>query len=730
MRKLYTSICCLTLFLVTEAATPAVFDEISKYVEPSASPRVPSAMTFVDNDEAYLQLSVDGKCIVKYETRTGKVVDTIFRVDYTRETTLPSIEGFELSPDGSKILVWTDSREQYRHSFSAKYYFYEIRSRLLRPLSTERERQQAPVFSPDGRMVAYVHDNNIYIKKLDYLSDIAVTTDGKTGEVINGIPDWTYQEEFATTGSMTWTSDNLILCFLKYNETDVPMFSFPLYRGSCPEMPEYSNYPGRFSYKYPVAGQPNSKVTLHAYNVETRKTTGITLPGKQIEYIPRIISIPSSPTLLCLTLNRDQNHFEIYSVNPRTCISKSIYLEKSNAWIEPEAYEDITTTGDGFIIASSRTGFRHFYKYDYSGNSHGAITSGDYDVTKYYGYNAKTACHYVQTTAEGAINRTLHKIDAKGRSTLVGAAEGTTNATFSPEMKYCIVNYSNVTTPPRYSIAFVGKFEEVRCLEDNSELKSRFASAPKAEFFRFSNNGVELNGYIVRTANVFGRKFPVILNQYSGPGSQEVLNKWKIGWENYYAQQGFVIICVDGRGTGGRGRAFSDVVYKNLGYYETLDQIAAAKYAASLPYCDGSKIGIYGWSYGGYEALMAATAPDSPFAAAVAVAPVTDWRFYDTIYAERYMLTPQQNESGYDASSPCSRAANLNCPLLIIHGTADDNVHFYNSLHFMNALEGDGRWADLMPVVNANHSIRGCNRRALVYVRMLDFFNRNLKANH
>lgn len=722
------SFCAVATANAETISEVADFKSIADYVEPQAQPEHMRPVTFIEDDNYYLQLSPDHKSIIKYETKTGKEVEAVFKVDYTRETTLSSIQGFILSPEESKIMVWTDEQEQYRHSYSAKYYVYERRSRLLTPLSEERERQQSPVFSPDGRMVAYVSGNNIFLKKLDYGTDIAVTKDGEVNKIINGVPDWTYQEEFSTTCSMTWSPDNMMLCYLKYDETDVPTYSFPLYEGDCPEMADYELYPGTFSYKYPVAGQKNSVVTLHSYNIETRKTIALSLPDKRIEYIPRIMYGPTAEQLIAVGLNREQNRMEVYSVNPKSNVAKSLLVETSNAWIAPDSYEKIRLLPDFFVIASSRTGYQHFYKYSYNGALMGAITTGDYDVTDYYGYDRARATHFYQSTATGAINRVISSIDAKQRVTQLTPAEGYASATFSPTMHYYFVSYSNVTTAPAYTLYAATSPKPVRTILDNSEYMKRYSSTPKPEFFTMTSDGVTLNGYMIKPAGFTpSGKYPVIMNQYSGPGSQEVLNKWSVSWANYFAEQGYVIITVDGRGTGGRGRKFMDAVYKNLGHYESIDQLAAARYAASLPYVDANRIGIYGWSYGGYETIMAVSQNNAPYAAAVAVAPVTDWRFYDTVYAERYMLTPEQNASGYKSSSCLSIAGQRTCPLLIITGTADDNVHFYNTVHYTTKVEQLDKWTDLMIVPNANHFIRGCGKRSLVYSRMLDYFNRNMK---
>lgn len=704
------------------------YPQIEDYVGASNRPKSPEAWTFAADGESYYATSADGLKINKYDIKSGKEIETIFDINHTREITLPGFAGYKLSPDETKILLYTNPESIYRRSFKASYYVYEIRSRILRKLSDNHSSTQSPVFSPDGRMIAFVADNNIFLKKLDYNTEVAVTTDGSFGQIINGIPDWTYEEEFTTTCSMTWAPDNLTLCYLKYNETDVPLYEFELYEGACKPMTQYTLYPGRFTYKYPVAGQNNSKVSIHSYDIETRKTKNIVLPDKSIEYIPRIAFSPISDKLIVVALNREQTRMELYDVNPRSTSVKSLLSEQWTAWLNPSTYEDITLLDDSFVIFSSRTGYTHLYQYSYTGVLIKAITSGEYDVDAYYGYNKKQATHYYRSLASGPINRTVCKVDAKGKISNLSPEKGTSSASFSPSLKYFILNYNNSTTPPKYDLVSAESAKSIRTLEDNKAYTERYANAPKPEFFTMESEGNQLNGYIIRPTDFNnGKKYPVIMYQYSGPGSQEVLDRWTMGAEKYFAKAGYVVICVDGRGTGGRGRAFSDIVYRRLGYYESIDQIAAANFAKTLPYVDANRIAIYGWSYGGYEAIMAASQPDAPYAAAVAVAPVTDWRYYDTVYAERYMLTPQANDTGYKKSSTFTYMHSRKCPLLIMSGTADDNVHMSNSIQYIAQAESQNRWCDFLVFPNMNHSINGCNARAVVFARLLDYLDNNMR---
>ncbi|MDE7411420.1 MAG: S9 family peptidase [Paramuribaculum sp.] len=704
------------------------YPQIEAYVGSAGKPQAPKSWTYSADGESYYAISDDGNKIIKYEIRSGKEIDTLFDITHTRDITLPDFNGYIISPDETKIMIFRESASIYRHSFKAAYYVYDIRSRILTRLSDNHAIVQSPLFSPDGRMIAFVADNNIFIKKLDYNTEVAVTTDGMYGAVINGIPDWTYEEEFATTCSMTWAPDNLTLCYLKYNETDVPLYGFELYEGACHSFSQYALYPGRFTYKYPVAGQNNSKVSIHSYDIETRKTKDITLPDKTLEYIPRIAFSPHADKLIVAGLNREQTRMELYSVNPRSTTVKSLLSEQWNAWLNPLTYENITLLHDSFVIFSSRTGYTHLYQYSYTGAMIKPITSGEYDVDAYYGYDKKQGAHYYRSLASGPLNRTICKIDSKDKIINLTPEKGTSTATFAPSMKYFVLNYNNTTTAPKYTLVNSDSGKTIRTLEDNSTYMAKYASDPKPEFFTMESDGYTLNGYMIRPENFNeNKKYPVIMYQYSGPGSQEVLDRWTMGAEKYFAKAGYIVICVDGRGTGARGRAFSDVVYRQLGHYESIDQIAAANYAARLPYVDASKIAIYGWSYGGYEAIMAASQPSAPYAAAIAVAPVTDWKYYDTVYAERYMLTPQANDDGYRKSSTFTRIHTRKCPLLIMSGTADDNVHMFNSIQYIAQAESAGRWCDFLVFPNMNHSINECNSRAVVFARLLDYLENNMR---
>lgn len=723
--KYFSSLFVMFTLIFAMSASSVNSFELQEYVFPNNQAKSPVNFTYMPDGLTYLTLSNDGKSILQYNTENAKLVDTIIDVNNTRETKIDKIAGFQLSRDGNKLIVYNNRESIYRRSYNASHYVYDIKRNMLKPLSKNHLKQRAPIFSPDGRMVAFVADNNIHIKKLDYDSEVAVTTDGKQNSIINGVPDWTYEEEFGVSSSMVWAPDNLTLCFIKYDETNVESFSFPLYAGVCNSMSEYELYNGDYTYKYPKAGTNNSKVSVHCYDIETRKTKEIKLDPR-VEYVPRISYANNENSLVISILNRNQNEYQLMLVNPKTTIVKPIYKDISKSWIDEICYRATTFYSDYFVVCSAKSGFNHLYKYSYSGIELDQITSGEYDVTDYYGQDKKGS-YYFQSTRGGAINRVVSKINAKGEIINISDESGFSSIIFSPAMNYYVRQYSSVNVVPQYTL-FNATNKQIRILEDNSRLKEKYENMPKRDFFVFDSDGVSLNGYMIKPSNFSpNKKYPVVMTQYNGPASQVVLNKWSVDWENYYATQGYIIVCVDGHGTAGRGQAFQSKVYKRLGYYETIDQIAAAKYVQSLSYVDENRIGIYGWSYGGYETLMAISQKDSPYKAAVAVAPVTDWRYYDTAYTERFMLTPQENEDGYIDGSTLNKVKNVKCPLLIMSGTADDNVHLSNTMEYVSHLINEGKYCDMFLFPNMNHSIYGCNSRAVVYAKILDYFNLYLK---
>lgn len=676
----------------------------------------------------YYAANADFTKIEKWEYKSGKVVATLFDVATARNCNIKSFEGYALSDDETRLLIYTNSEPIYRRSFVADYYTFEIKRNLLKPLSVNGK-QQAAVYSPNGRMVAFVRENNIYIKKLDYDTEVAVTKDGEFNKIINGVPDWVYEEEFGFSSAMQWSSDSELLSFIRFNEAAVKEFAFTLFGSYCPDYPDYTLYPGEMRYKYPVAGEVNSRVQVVTYTVETRALKTHEIPMDADGYIPRIYAMPEADQLAVVTLNRHQNHLSLYKLNPRSGVKRLLLEDEDAAWIDPMSLDMMHFYPDFFVFASDRDGWLRLYKYNNNGIMQRAISPENQDVTAYLGYDKVKGAFYCQATA-GAINRAIYRYDSKKGITNITPEVGTHSATFNPSCSYYIHGFSSATTPPVYTLR-TAEGKVIRTIEDNKAVVDAVAATnmPAREFFTMDNGkGYSLNGFMVKPYNFNAQsQYPAVLVQYSGPSSQEVLNNWEVDWYHYLANQGFVVICVDGRGTGGRGKAFESIVYQNLGRYETEDQVAAARYAASLPYVDGKNIGIWGWSFGGYEVLMAMTTGGGVFKAGVSIAPVTDWRFYDTIYAERYMRTPNENPDGYRYGAPLTHAEKLQGDLLIVSGSADDNVHMSNTMEMAGALIQADKQFDMMIYPNQNHSIKGCNSRYHIYTLVCNFYKEKLK---
>lgn len=694
-----------------------------------SSPNRIGQMIPANEGEYYYALSDDHSRVVKRSYKTGEDVAVVFNSSSARDCKIDYWGGFEMSEDESKILLYTNSKPIYRHSFVADYYVYEIRHNKLTKLS-DAGGEEIATMSPDARMVAFVKDNNVYIKKLDYGTEVAVTTDGKRNNVINGVPDWVYQEEFGLLNSFAWSPDCLTLSFIRWDESKVPMYDINVYEGACNRQMEYAKYPGKFEYKYPVAGEKNAIVSVVNYDVENRTLKTTKLPISAEDYIPRIKYPKSSDRLMITTLNRTQNLLQIFAANPRSSVSKLIYKETSDSWINLDYAASAVFNENDFYILSEKSGYVHLYQYGNSGALIKQITKGDWNITDYYGYDPIAKVHYIQATLNGPLNRVLAKVDAKGNVMKISGENGTYSASFSKNYAYYVQSFSDIKTPNQYVVVNTAKGKKVRSIEMNAEYAEKYTAAnvPTKEFFTVQSDGYALNGYMIKPVKFDAtKKYPVILSQYSGPGSQKVLNSWKMEWEQYFATQGYIIVSVDGRGTGGRGKKFESTVYMNLGKYESIDQNATADYMSKLPYVDAKHIGIWGWSYGGYETLMAMSQKGNRFAAGVAIAPVTDWRFYDTIYAERFMRTPQENEDGYMASSPLNKVADVKGRVLIMAGTADDNVHISNTYQYQAEMTEHNKVMDMMIFTNMNHSINYCDTRYALYLKVLDFFNTYLK---
>ena len=689
---------------------------------------IPSSQPALDG-RYYYQFNNEGTVIKKFSYKKEKDVTTFFDNAKIAGNTIKSWEGYTMSADEKRILLWTDSKPIYRYSFTANHYVYDIDANKLTPLSLQGGEEIATL-CPTGHQVAYVRDNNVYITHLQSGSTIQVTTDGKKNEIINAVPDWVYQEEFGVLNTFAWSADGRYLAFIRFDESQVPMCSMELYQGECNPNPDYSIHPGRYDYKYPAAGEHNSVVSVHVYDIHDGTLTKVELPLKEDDYVPNIqFGRQPVPTLMVVKENRAQTRMNIYAVDPATGAVNEVYDEQSDMWIDEDVVTGVKYYDGFFVVKSNRDGRTHLYKYNYQGKLLKQITSGDYDVTAYYGYDEARKLFYFQTN-KGALNRTLRcASDVTGQVKEMVDGNGTYSASFNSDFTYYIRRFSNATTPDQFVLYSIdGK--RVRDLQLNEEYAQKYTSPeiPRREFFTMLNdNGDRMNGYIIKPVDFDpSKKYPCIMSQYSGPNSQQVLNKWKMEWEEYFAMQGYVIACVDGRGTGGQGKDYLKAIYLNLGRYETEDQLAAARYMAQQPYIDADRIGIWGWSFGGFETLMAMSQDDSRYACGVAIAPVTSWKFYDSIYTERFMLTPEENPDGYDYA-PLDLTHKLRGKLLLMFGSADDNVRIVNSMQYVAKLHSEGQQFDMMVYPNMNHSINGCGVRLPLYQRVLNFFNQNLK---
>lgn len=689
----------------------------------------------MNDGESYTQLSPDHKRIVRHSFKTGKEIATVFDVETARGSKkLPRIDGYIMSPDEHRILIQTETKGIYRRSYTAVYYIYDVRNNTLEPLS-EGGPQQVPLFSPDGNVIAFARGNNLFLVKLLFgNAEVQVTKDGKFNEVINGLPDWVNEEEFTTNRSFDFSADSKVLAWVRYDESQVPIYSMQEFKGLYPARSEFDAYPGTYDYKYPVAGQKNSEVKVMTFDIKNRVTRTLDVPLDKDGYIPRI-KFTSDPTKLAvITLNRHQSQMDVYMANPLSKVCKLVLREKNEKYVRETAYTQMKFYDGHFSLLSERSGFQHLYWYNLGGQLEAQITKGNFEVTDFYGYDARTGSFYYASTQESPLRRAVYKAEKQGRVKKLSSSVGTNSAKFSKTMKYYMNVYSSAQQPPVTSLCD-NNGKTITTLIDNADLKAKVEKvAGKKEFFQFTTSeGVQLNGWMVKPRDFdASKKYPVVMYQYSGPGSQEVTDSWNLGFygagifESYLTEQGFICACVDGRGTGARGADFEKCTYLQLGLRESQDQVETAIYLGSLPYVDKANIGIWGWSFGGFNTLMSMSEGRPVFKAGVAVAAPSNWKYYDTVYTERYMRTPNENAAGY-AINPMERAANLSGSLLLIHGTADDNVHFRNVAEMSEALVQANKQFEMQIYTNRNHSIYGGNTRYHLLTRMCDFFKRNLK---
>lgn len=683
-----------------------------------------------NNGLYYTQLE-GSRRIVKYSYKDGKKVETVFDLDDVENAPISYFTDYQFSDDETKILLTTDKEKIYRNSYKANYYVWNSVTEELKPLSTKGKQREA-TFSPNGERIAFERDNNLFIKTLRFGTENQVTQDGRENEIINGVPDWVYEEEFTTTKAFAWSPDSKFLAYVRFDERNVKTYDITMYKGSHPTLDENTLYPTQKEEKYPKAGEANSKVSVWSYEIKSKTKAEVDLGQDTDIYIPRIKWTADASDLAVMRLNRRQNQVDVILANPFTGDSRPFFSEKNNRYISENFLDGFVFLPDNdyFVVKSERDGHSHLYLYDRQGFEVKQLTKGDFDVTDFYGYDAKKKIFYYQADKKSPMQREVYYISLDGKKQgILTPKEGVNKATFSKGFQYFIDEYTNLSTPKTYSL-YNDKGEMIRILEDNSALKAKLAEydISSKSFFSFKTaEGVNLNGWMIKPVNFDpNKKYPLVMTQYSGPGSQQVMDEWKVDWYNYLAQEGFVVACVDPRGTGGRGEDFKKITYMQLGKYESDDQIEAAKYLASQPYVDGSNIAIWGWSYGGFMSLLSLEKGGDIFKAGIAVAPVTNFKYYDDIYTERYMRTPHENPDGYKDNAPITHAGDIKGRLLLIQGSADDNVHLQNTMEFAEALVQAGVQFDMAIYTNRDHSISGGNTRLHLYQRMTDFLKANL----
>jgi len=682
--------------------------------------------------ESYTQLGDDGKTISRYSFKTGKVLETLFDAANTK---VEYISGYIMSPDGKRILIETNRKSIYRHSFTADYYIYTIASRKMVPLS-DHGAQQTPLFSPDGTMIAFVRENNIFLIKLLYdNAESQVTKDGKKNEVINGIPDWVNEEEFGHSRAMVFTADSKQLVWVRYDERAVCQYSMPLYKGLKPERNDFTEYPGAYTYKYPIAGADNSKCSVWSFDIASRQTRQLQVPLDTDGYIPRLKSTHEAQKVLVMTMNRHQDCLRVYTANPLSTVCQLLIEDKTPKYIKEDCVENMKVTSKYILLPSERDGWMHLYLYNMNGQLLRQVDHGDYEVSEVYGVDDQTGNVYYASHQYGATDQRVFMTQANGKTTCLTNKAGWSSAVFSSNYQSFIHVWSNLNTPPVVTLCN-NSGKAITTLVDNKELREQLAKeqlGSRELFTMTTSDGITLNGWMVKPANFDATKrYPVIMYQYSGPGSQQVKDAWNIGMnsqgailEQYLCQQGFLCVCVDGRGTGGRGADFEKCTYLRLGDLESHDQVEAALWLGKLSYVDKDRIAIWGWSYGGFNTLMSMSEGRPVFRAGVAIAPVTSWRFYDSVYTERFMRTPKENPTGYD-DCPISRASQLNGALLLCHGSADDNVHLRNTAEYTEVLvQADKDFRQLV-YTNRNHSIFGGNTRNHLFRQCVNFLKEEL----
>ncbi len=630
---------------------------------------------------------------------------------------------YTFSDDESKIILATEEESVFRRSTLGIYYVYDTNDGTLTKIFDKKI--QEPTLSPDASKVAYGYENNLYVKDLQSGAEMQITSDGEKNKIINGITDWVYEEEFSFVRAFEWNATSNKIAFIRFDETNVPEFSMDVYGEDL--------YQTQQVFKYPKAGETNATVSLHVYDLKSKSTKGVKVDKSYNDfYIPRIKWTNQDNVLSAQFMNRHQNELDLWMIDASNMSSDLVLAEKDDAYIDV-TFDLTFLKDDSFIWTSEKDGYNHIYHYNKNGKLINQITKGNWEVTNYYGFDKKTNRIFYQSVENGSINRDVYAIDLNGTNkTRLTKSDGTNSASFSADFTYFINSFSSASTPTEYTLNSSKSGNLIKSIKDNDKLSQELLNynTSKKEFSTINVNGNDLNMWMIKPANFDANKqYPLFMYQYSGPGSQSVANRWNSSndyWYQMLAQKGYVVACVDGRGTGLKGAAFKKVTQKELGKYEVEDQIQAAKQLGELPFIDASRIGIFGWSYGGFMSSNALFKGNDVFKMAIAVAPVTSWRFYDTIYTERYMTTPQENPSGYDDNSPINHVDKLKGDFLLIHGGADDNVHVQNTMRMVEALIQADKQFEWMIYPDKNHGIYGGNTRLHLYKKMTNFIDKTL----
>jgi dipeptidyl-peptidase-4 len=673
------------------------------------------------NDGLFYTTLEDGVSIARWDFATGEKVGIIYTLS---NAPITSIVDYEFSADEKRILISANKERLFRRSFKADYYIYNLETKELTALSANGK-QQLATFSPDGKKVAFVRDNNLFVTDVDSKSETQITNDGAVNKIINGSTDWVYEEEFGFSKGFVWSPDSKKIGFYRFDESGVKEFSLTMYKNL---------YPDESKFKYPKAGEDNSLVTIHSYNLSTGTTTKMDVGNETDQYIGRIVWSKDPEKLGILRLNRLQNVLDVLHAEASTGKSEVIFTEKNEKYINEPTDNTLIYLPDGqnFIIQSERNGWLHFYLYNFVKKEVKPITSGEFDIIGYKGFDAKSNTLYYLSHERGTTKQDVYSIRTDGsKKVRISTQEGWSDAEFSSSFKYYILEHSSFDLPNTYTLCASGG-KQIRVLEENKEL------AGKMKDFNFVKHEIisipvgtdlNLNAWVMKPADFDpSKKYPLFMYVYGGPQSQSVTDAFSYSdsWYQMLVQKGYIVVCVDGRGTDGRGEAFRKATYLQLGKYETEDQIAAARWFGKLPYIDASRIGIFGWSYGGYMSLLCLFKGADVFKMAISVAPVTNWRYYDSVYTERFMRKPQENAAGYDDNSPINHVQKMKGKLLLVHGMADDNVHFQNSVELVQKLIENNKQFDMQFYPNRNHGIYGGNATIHLYSKMTDFIEENL----